>query len=367
MRFIDLATQQAKIRAEVDARIKRVLDHGQYILGPEVDELEQRLANYTGARHAISVASGTDALVMALMALEIGQGDDVITTPFTFAATAEAVCLVGARPVFCDIEPDTFNIDPQKLAACITPNTRAIIAVDIFGQCADYGAINTIARKHGLAVIADAAQSFGASSGGIRVGALCHITTTSFFPAKPLGGYGEGGAVFTNDDKLADALREIRIHGQNAEYRYARVGINGRLDTLQAAVLLAKLDIFDDELARRDAVAKNYERLLADKVRTPVLRAGNTSAWAQYTIRVRERERIQQALQAVGIPSRIYYPEPVHRQPAYAQDVSLPVTEQAAKEVLSLPMHPYLTIEDQERVVDALLSGRMDCAPSGVN
>jgi UDP-2-acetamido-2-deoxy-ribo-hexuluronate aminotransferase len=355
MRFIDLETQQAKIRADVEARILRVLDHGQYILGPEVDELEQRLADYTGARHAISVASGTDALVMALMALEIGPGDEVITTSFTFAATAEAVCLAGARPVFCDIEPDTFNLDPRTVAACITPRTRAIIAVDIFGQCADYNAINAIARQHGLAVIADAAQSFGASSGGVRMGTLGHITTTSFFPAKPLGGYGDGGAVFTNDDKLADALREIRVHGQNAEYRYARVGINGRLDTLQAAVLLAKLDIFDEELARRDAAAKNYDLLLGDKVRTPILRPGNTSAWAQYTIRVSNRERIQQALQAAGIPARIYYPEPLHRQPAYAQDISLPVTEQAAKEVLSLPMHPYLEAQDQERVAGALL------------
>ncbi|MBI2383041.1 MAG: DegT/DnrJ/EryC1/StrS family aminotransferase [Gammaproteobacteria bacterium] len=354
MQFIDLKAQQARIRDELERRIRKVLDHGQYILGPEVAEVEQRMAAYVGARHCLLVASGTDALLMALMALDVGPGDEVITTPFTFVATAETARLLGARLVFADIEPDTYNLDPAQVEARITPRTKAIIPVDLFGQCADYGRIEALARARGIAVIEDAAQSFGATQNGRRAGSFGAVACTSFFPAKPLGGYGDGGAVFTNDDRLAQVLREIRVHGQSGTYRYARVGINGRLDTLQAAILHCKLDIFDDELERRQAVARRYDELLGGAVRTPAVRPHNLSAWAQYTIELDRRDAVRDSLRQAGVPSMVYYPVPLHRQAPYHDARAMPVAERAAQRVLSLPMHPYLEPDDQARAVRAL-------------
>jgi UDP-2-acetamido-2-deoxy-ribo-hexuluronate aminotransferase len=356
MNFIDLKSQQARIRADLERRVLHVLDHGQYILGPEVTELEQKLAARTGRRHCLAVASGTDALLMALMALGVGHDDEVITTPFTFVATAEVARLLGARVVFADIEPDTWNLDPEKVEALITPKTRAIVPVDLFGQCADYAALEAVASRHGIPVVEDAAQSLGATQDGRPAGAFGEIAATSFYPAKPLGGYGDGGAVFTDDDALAQAMREIRVHGQSGTYEYARVGINGRLDTLQCAILLAKLEVFDDEIRARQAAAARYDHLLSGHVQTPVIRPGNTSAWAQYTIEVDRRDALRQALQAAGVPTQIYYPRPLHRQKPYLEGAgALPVAERAAQRVLSLPMHPYLAAGEQGLVADALL------------
>jgi len=350
MEFIDLKAQQVRIREAVDARIRAVLDHGRYVMGPEVGELESRLGSYVDVPHAVSVSSGTDALLIALMALGIGPGDEVITTAFTFVATAEVIALLGATPVFADIESETYHLDASLLDELITPRTRAIIAVDIFGQCADYQAIGLLADKHGLAVIADAAQSFGATLDGRRAGSFGRLACTSFFPAKPLGCYGDGGACFTADDELARVMRELRNHGQSAQYHYERVGVNGRLDTLQAAVLLAKLDVFDDELRLRQEVVERYSMLLPAGLCKPVLRAGRESAWAQYTIEVEDRDRVREALAREGIPSVVYYPRPLHQHPPYLKKLALPVCEAASRRVLSLPMHPYLEAADQERV-----------------
>lgn len=358
MDFVDLRAQYRRLKPRIDARTQAVLNHGRFILGPEVQELEQRLAARLGARHCIGCASGTDALLLALMALGIDPGDEVVTTPFTFFATAEMIALLGAQPVFVDIEPATWNIDPAGIEAAVTPRTRAILPVSLYGQPADMDAINAIAARHGIPVIEDAAQSFGALYKGRHSGNLSTIGCTSFFPSKPLGAYGDGGACFTNDDTLASALLELRNHGQSARYRHTRIGINGRLDTLQAAILLAKLDVFDEELIARAEAADRYTALLRDTVVTPRILAGRTSAWAQYTIEVDDRAAVERSLHAAGIPTAVHYPTPLHQQPLYAgQPVaagSFPHAERAAARVLSLPMHPYLEPRQIEQVANAL-------------
>jgi UDP-2-acetamido-2-deoxy-ribo-hexuluronate aminotransferase len=353
--FIDLRAQQARVRDRIDAGIARVLAHGQYILGPEVAELEERLCAYTGAAHCISVANGTDALQIALMALGVGPGDEVVTPGFTYIATAEAAAVLGATPVYVDVDPVTYNLDPALLEAAITPRTRAIIPVSLYGQCADYDAINAIAVRHGVTVIEDAAQSFGGTYKGRRSGNLTTIATTSFFPSKPLGCYGDGGAIFTSDPGLALVMRQIARHGQDRRYHHVRIGMNSRLDTLQAAILLPKLELLDEELDARDRVAAAYAaRLRAIGVVPPEVMPHNRSAWAQYTIRVDERERIQRVLADAGVPTAIHYPLPLNRQPAVAADGQWPHGDRAAREVLSLPMGPYLDDGSQQAVVEAL-------------
>ena len=356
MQFTDLKTQYAALKTSVDARIQRVLDHGQYILGPEVAELESQLAAFTGSRHCITVASGTEALLIALMALDIEPGDEVITTPFTFAATAEMIVLAGGKPVFVDVEADTANIDVSLIEAKITPRTKAIMPVSLYGQVADMAQINTIAARHGLAVIEDAAQSFGALYQGRRSCALSTFGATSFFPSKPLGCYGDGGALFTDDDRLARAAREIRVHGQSARYTHTRVGVGGRLDTLQAAVLLAKLERFEWELQRRAEIGARYQALLQG-VEKVVVRPDRNSVFAQFTVMVDERERVQAALKAAGVPTAVHYPRPLNLQPAYAQHCCpdcCPVSGRLAARVLSLPMSADLSDADQDRVVAAV-------------
>ncbi|MCQ4346600.1 DegT/DnrJ/EryC1/StrS family aminotransferase [Pseudomonas stutzeri] len=365
--FIDLQAQQQRIRERIEAGIRRVLDHGQYILGPEVEELEARLAAFVGARHCITCANGTDALQIALMALEIGPGDEVITPGFTYIATAESVALLGARPVYVDVEPHTYNLNPRLLEAAIGARTRAIVPVSLYGQCADFDAINEIATRHGLPVIEDAAQSFGATYKGRRSCNLSTVACTSFFPSKPLGCYGDGGAIFTNQDELAGALRQIARHGQDRRYHHVRVGVNSRLDTLQAAILLPKLEILEDELALRQQVAANYDRLLAAAhcgedgsplLARPWIAPHCTSAWAQYTIRVEGRSALQERLEAAGVPTAVHYPTPLNRQPAVADpSAAVPVGDTVAQQVLSLPMHPYLDPLDQQYIV-ASLQGR---------
>ncbi len=356
--FIDLKTQQERIKAELDARIAAVLEHGQYIMGPEVYELEKKLAEYTGAKHCISVANGTDALLIAMMALDIKSGDEVITTPFTFIATAEMIAFLGAKPVFVDIDPRTYNIDPNLIEAAITPRTKAIMPVSLYGQCADMDAINVIAEKHGLAVIEDAAQSFGATYKGRKSCNLSTIGCTSFFPSKPLGCYGDGGACFTSDDALAAKMSQIRLHGQDRRYHHPIIGLNGRIDTLQAAILLAKLTVFEDEVAARERIAARYSELMKDIAVTPYIEKFNTSVYAQYTVLVDKREEVQDKLKAARIPTAVHYPIPLHKQPAFAYlglgDGAFPAAEAAAKRVMSLPMSPYLTEGDMDTIVDAL-------------
>jgi UDP-2-acetamido-2-deoxy-ribo-hexuluronate aminotransferase len=358
MDFIDLKSQYAALKDSIAARMQRVLDHGQYIMGPEVEELEARLAERTGAAHCITVASGTEALLIALMALDLKPGDEVITTAFSFAATAEVIVLLGGRPVFVDIEPDTCNIDAALIEARITPRTRAILPVSLYGQCADMDAINAIAARHGLAVIEDAAQSFGASCQDRQSCNLGTFGCTSFFPSKPLGCYGDGGAIFTSDAALAQACREIRVHGQSARYTHTRVGVGGRMDTLQCAVVLAKLERFDWELERRQALATRYGQLLAEAGITPVaVRPGRSSVWAQYTVLLDRRALVQQALQSAGIPTAVHYPRPLHHQPAYAAYSApgeAPHSVLAAQRVLSLPMSADLTLQQQDAVMHAL-------------
>lgn len=364
MEFIDLKSQYQRLKSDIDAGIQRVLDHGQYILGPEVAELEEKLAAYTGAKYCITVANGTDALQIAQMALAIGPGDEVITPGFTYIATAETVALLGAKPVYVDIDPRTYNLNPTLLEAAITPRTKAIIPVSLYGQCADFDAINAIAAKHGIPVIEDAAQSFGATYKGRKSCNLTTIACASFFPSKPLGCYGDGGAIFTNDDELAKVMRQIARHGQDRRYHHIRVGVNSRLDTIQAAVLLPKLAVFDEELVQRQRVAGSYDELLSTiilsnpnySIVTPFLESHNTSAWAQYTIQVLNRESLQTKLQQSGIPSAVHYPIPLNKQPAVADDsVSLPVGDAVAKNVISLPMHAYISKLDQQRVLAALV------------
>lgn len=356
--FIDLKAQQNRIKDKIDAGIQNVLTHGQYILGPEVTELEEKLASYVGAKHCITCANGTDALQIAQMAFGIGPGDEVITPGFTYIATAETVALLGAKPVYVDVNPKTYNLDVEKLEAAITPRTKAIIPVSLYGQCADFDAINTIAEKYGIPVIEDAAQSFGATYKGRKSCNLSTFACTSFFPSKPLGCYGDGGAIFTNDDELAKVIRQIARHGQDKRYHHIRVGVNSRLDTLQAAILLPKLEILDDEMQARQKVAEIYNQLFNQVGihTTPYLEAHNTSAWAQYTIQVDNRAEVQEKLKAQGIPTAVHYPIPLNKQPAVADtDVMLPIGDAIAERVMSLPMHPYLTIEAQEKIVQALV------------
>jgi UDP-2-acetamido-2-deoxy-ribo-hexuluronate aminotransferase len=358
--FIDLKAQYRALKSDIDARIHKVLDHGQFILGPEVPEMEARLAAYTGAKHCISCASGTEALLMSLMALGIGPGDEVITTPFTFVATAEMIVLAGAKPVYVDIERDTCLIDATKIEAKITPRTKAIIPVSLYGQVADMDAINAIAAKHKLAVIEDAAQSFGASYKGGKSGNLSTIGCTSFFPSKPLGCYGDGGALFTNDDAIARALREIRVHGQERRYYHTRIGVGGRMDTIQCAVILGKLERFAWEVERRIALGEQYAKMIKEagaKVGLVTVRPDRDSVWAQYTVFVENREAVQKALQAQGVPTAVHYPIPLNMQPAYRDEPSVAETPNsvwAGERVMSLPMSPDLTIEDMGRVVTAL-------------
>ena len=360
MDFIDLKTQYRTLRESVNARIQKVLDHGQFILGPEVTELEQRLAAYVGVRHCTAIASGTDALLVPLIALGIKPGDEVITTPFTFAATAEMVVLLGARPVYVDVEPDTANIDASKIEAAITPRTRAIMPVSLYGQPADMDEINAIGARRGILVIEDAAQSFGAAYKRRRSCGLSTIGATSFFPSKPLGCYGDGGAVFTDDDGLAQAMREIRHHGQSGRYHHTRIGINGRLDSIQCAVLLAKLERFDWEVAERARIGARYDELLAGlepAIRRVQVRPDRTSVFAQYTVLTSDREALERALKAEGIPTAIHYPKSLHQQPAYSagwEGISFPVSERLAREVISLPMHPYLDAATQDRIAAAV-------------
>ena len=359
MDFVDLKTQYAALREEINARIQRVLDHGQYIMGPEVRELEDRLAAWTGAKHCVAVASGTEALLIALMALGVKPGDEVVTTPFTFAATAEMIVLIGAKPVFVDVEEDTANIDVSKLEAAITPRTRAIMPVSLYGQPADMDEINAIAARHRLPVIEDAAQSFGATYRGRKSGSLSTIGATSFFPSKPLGCYGDGGALFTSDDVLARAMREIRVHGQEGRYHHTRIGVGGRMDSIQCAVVLAKLARFDWEVRQRIEIGAHYDALFSSlsRLKTIKVRADRTSVYAQYTVRVTGRERFEQELKARGIPSAVHYPLSLHQQPAYAASCAgqtFPVSEALAREVISLPMHADLDEATQQRIVAAV-------------
>ena len=358
MEFIDLHTQYANLKPRIDARIHAVLDHGQFIMGPEVVELEQCLAAFTGARYCIACSSGTDALIMALMALGISHGDEVVTTPFTFVASAETIKLLGAKPVFVDIDPHTYNLDAKLLRAAITPRTKAIIAVSLYGQCAEMDAINEIAGMQGLPVVEDGAQSFGAT---YKERPSCNLSTigcTSFFPSKPLGCYGDGGACFTQNEFLARRMQQIRVHGQDRRYHHPLVGINGRLDTIQASVLLAKLETFDTEIADRARIGAAYTELLRDAVRTPWVEAYNTSVYAQYTVQVENRQTFQEQLKAEGIPTAVHYPIPLHLQPAFADPAvgrgSFPNAEAAADRVVSLPMHPYLSADDQRRIAQVV-------------
>lgn len=358
--FIDLKAQQVRLKQSIDAGIARVLAHGQYILGPEVTELEQKLAAYTGASHCISVANGTDALQIALMSLGVGPGDEVITPGFSHISTAESVAVLGARPVYVDIDPKTYNLDAGLLEAAITLRTKAIIVVSLYGQCADFDSINAIAEKHGIAVVEDAAQSFGATYKGRKSCNLSTIGCTSFFPSKPLGCYGDGGAIFTQDVALAKSLRLIARHGQDRRYHHACIGVNSRLDTLQAAILLPKLAILDEELALRRHVANQYDRLLGgiDSIVLPKIESRNASAWAQYTVRVNNRDALRARLQEQGVPTAVHYPLPLYKQPALADASAhrLQRSNEAAEEVMSLPMSPYLGATTQAFIAEALAS-----------
>ncbi len=356
MQFVDLKAQYSRIEDQVNQRMRKVLDHGQYIMGPEVRELEVVLADYVGVKHCIGVASGTDALLVALMALGVGHGDEVITTPFTFIATAETIALLGAKPVYVDIDPRTYNIDPTKIEASITPKTKAIMPVSLYGQCADMSAINAIALAHDLPVIEDGCQSMGATYHGRYSCSLSTIGCTSFFPSKPLGCYGDAGACFTDDDDLAKLMKEIRVHGQDRRYHHPRLGINGRLDTLQAAVLLAKMELFPQEVEARMSIGARYSELLSDVAcGVPYIEKDNTSVFAQFTIEVDDREPFLAGMKQQGIPTAVHYPVPLHQQPAFLQeDVSVPQSENAAGRVVSIPMHPYLTGDEITKVVDAI-------------
>lgn len=362
--FIDLTAQQRKLRPKIENNIHKVLRHGQYIMGPEVLELEEKLAAYVGVKHCISASSGTDTLLIALMALGIGPGDEVITSPFTFIATGEMIALTGAKPVLVDIDPRTYNIDPNLIEVAITPRTKAIMPVSLYGQCADFDAINAIAEKYNLPVIEDGAQSFGATYNGRRSCGLSTIGSTSFFPSKPLGCYGDGGALFTDDDGLATKMRQIRAHGQDRRYHHPRIGINGRMDTLQAAVVLAKLEIFDEEVAARARIGSRYTELLNNQspntdhktsIITPYIATDNSSVYAQYTVQVENRSDVQKKLGEFGVPTVVHYPVPLHLQPVFAGlgqgKGSFPVAEAASDRVMSLPMHPYIMEETIQRIV----------------
>ena len=363
--FVDLAAQQEELRPEIEARIRGVLDHGKYINGPEVIEFEARLAEFAGAVHAVGVSSGTDALIMVLLAKGIGSGDAVFVPTFTFPATAEAVLMVGAVPVFVEVEADTGNLDPASLETSVEQvalsrlRASAVIAVDLYGMPADYAGIGAVAERHGLTVIADAAQSFSAEVNGRRVGTLAEVTCTSFFPAKPLGCYGDGGAVLTDDDNLAGILRSIRVHGAGQHrYENVRLGMNARLDTLQAAILLPKLTVLAKERDRREELAAKYTGRLSSSMRVPVIPEGIRSAWAQYVIRVEQRDRVAAGLKERGIPTAVYYPRCVHQQPAYralAQDADFSTAEHLSERVLAIPMHPYMDAQTAEYICDSVL------------
>jgi UDP-2-acetamido-2-deoxy-ribo-hexuluronate aminotransferase len=361
MEFIDLKTQYETYKEEIDRRMRDVVDHGQYIMGPEIDELEAILAEYVGVKHCITVASGTDSLEIALRALNIGPGDEVITVPFSWISTAEVISAVGAKPVFIDIEPDTYNMDANLLEDAITENTKAIMPVSLFGQMPDMERINSIAEEHNIAVIEDAAQSFGATRNGKRSCGASLIASTSFFPAKPLGCYGDGGALFTNDDELAETMKAIRSHGGVKRHHHTHIGMNGRLDTLQAAVILGKWPHFEEEVKARGEIGARYSELLRDTVTTPAIAEGNTHVYAQYTIRVDEdkRDKIVSGMKDAGVPVGIYYPKCFHEQPVFEylgyQYGDFPESEKASREVLSLPMYPFLSKEDQQKVAQTLI------------
>ncbi|MBT63918.1 MAG: aminotransferase DegT [Puniceicoccaceae bacterium] len=363
MQFIDIKAIHAHSAAQIDAAVAKVFEHGRYINGPEVYELEATLGEFLGDSqplHCIAVASGTMALEVALRALGIGPGDEVITTPFTWISTAETIALVGATPVFVDIAPDTYNIDPVEVEKAITPKTKAIIPVDLFGQLPDYTALEAIAEKHGLKIIEDAAQSFGAEQNGRKAGTFGNVATTSFFPAKPLGGYGDGGAVFTADEQLAEDLRAVTNHGCKERESHYILGTNGRCDSLQAAVIQAKFANFrDEEIALRQQVGARYSEALKEYVTVPTIQPGNTHIYAQYTIRPQNRDSLGEVLKAADIPSAVYYRKPLHQQAVFSHlpcaKKSFPNTEKAAKEVISLPFHPYLSESDQDRIVEAVI------------
>lgn len=356
--FFDLAAQQALIKRQIDKNISKVLEHGRYILGPEVTELEERLCEYTGAKYCITCANGTDALQIALMAIGVGPGDEVITPAFSYIATAEATALLGAKPIYVDVDPITFNINPALIEEKITTRTKAIIPVSLYGQPADFQKINKIAQKHNLIVIEDGAQSFGAAQLGKKSCNLSDIGCTSFFPTKPLGCYGDGGAIFTSDENLAKSLRQIARHGQAKRYFHTRVGINSRLDTLQAAILLPKLDILETEIAARDTLAKKYSAELGDDNRwtCPKILDVNQSAWAQYTLKVSDRDDFRQKLDHAGIPTAVHYPMPLNKQPAvHDLSVVLHQGDKMSNEVVSLPMHAYMTKAIFEQITNAML------------
>ncbi|MFH1139796.1 MAG: DegT/DnrJ/EryC1/StrS family aminotransferase [Pseudomonadota bacterium] len=364
--FVDLKRQYDALKGDIHAALDRVLEHGRFIMGPEIDQLENQLAEFVGVRQAIVCSSGTDALLMPLMAKGLGPGDAVFTSPFTFIATAEVISLLGATPVFVDIDPKTFNLDPHKLEEAVKQTMKqgklrpaGVIPVDLFGLPADYDPIMDTAEKHGLFVLEDAAQSFGGVYKGRRAGGLGHAAATSFFPAKPLGCYGDGGAVFTNDDALADIIKSIRAHGQgDHKYENVRIGINGRMDTLQAAILLVKLGVFSRELEARDRVAGKYSAALAGLVETPFIPDGYASAWAQYSILADQPGEMMAALKTAGIPAAVYYPKPLHLQKAFSGlglgPGDFPVSERTAQRIFSLPMHPYLNDSEIERIVAGL-------------
>lgn len=358
MEFIDLKHQYSLYRAEIDARINAVLKHGHFIMGPEIAELEAELAKYVGVKHAISVASGTDSLEIALRALNVGAGDEVITVPFTWISSAEVISLVGAKPVFVDIDPQTFNVDVDQLEVAVTQRTKAILAVSLFGQMPDYGRINAIAEKYSLTVIEDGAQSFGATQNGRKSCAVTKIASTSFFPAKPLGCYGDGGALFTSDDDLNEKMRAIRTHGGITRHNHPYLGMNGRLDTLQAAVLLAKLPHFADEVEARGRIGGRYSQILESLCVTPTIQSGNTHVYAQYTIRTPKRDELAHELKQAGIPTAVYYPKCLHEQPVFRQLGykwgDFPQSERASREVLSLPMHPFLTTREQDQIISTI-------------
>lgn len=361
MKFIDLKTQYQRLKEQIDANIQKVLDHGQYIMGPEVKELEDKLSAFTGAKHCITVASGTEALLMSLMALDIKPGDEIITTPFTFVATAEVIVLLGAIPVFVDIERDTGNIDANLIEAKITSKTKAIMPVSLYGQTADMDLIKAIAVKHGnLPVIEDAAQSFGATYKGRQSCNISTIGCTSFFPSKPLGCYGDGGAIFTNDDNLAQALREIRVHGQSQRYVHTRLGVGGRMDTLQCAIVLAKLETFEWEVQQRKEIGQRYNQLMDQAgIERIQQRPERTSVYAQYTILIKNREAVKNCLTEAKIPTAVHYPLPLNEQPAYKNlccPDCTPVAKDMAKMVMSLPMSPELSEDDQKSIMSALIA-----------
>lgn len=358
MQFIDLKTQYHRYQTEIDARLRQVIEHGQFIMGPEIAALEATLAADTGVKHCITVSSGTASLEIALRALGIGPGDEVITVPFTWISTAEVIGLVGAKPVFVDIDPATYNLNPDLLEAAITPRTRAIIAVSLFGQMPDFDRLNAIAARHGLPVIEDGAQSFGATQRGRKSCGVSQIGSTSFFPAKPFGCFGDGGALFTADDALAGRLRAIRTHGGMKRHQHSLLGLNGRFDTLQAAVLLAKWPHFDWEVRERGRLGALYTERLRATCGVPEVASGNTHVYAQYTIRVPERDAVAAALKQAGIPTAVYYPKCLHEQPVFASAGyhwgDFPEAEQASREVLSLPMHPFLSERDQDQICSAV-------------